>query len=243
MIKDTTNQFSSWYNTPYYHILYKDIDNVETHAFMDTLTNYLNLPEQGTILDWGCGRGIHAMYLNKIGFDVTGVDQSENNIAYAKKFETQHLRFDVHNMCQPYKQQFDAVFNLFSSFGRIDRDEDYLNTIKGIKANLNETGFGVIDVANTELIIDNLLPEEITTVGKIDFNLKHYVKHDYILKDITFVADGESHHFQECVKMFTLKDFETLFEQADCYLLDVFGDYKLNKFRSQTSERLVMIFK
>jgi len=34
-----------------------------------------------------------------------------------------------------------------------------------------------------------------------------------------------------------------MFEQAGVYLLDVFGDYKLNKFNPATSERIVMIFK
>ena len=38
-------------------------------------------------------------------------------------------------------------------------------------------------------------------------------------------------------------DFELFFEQAGVYLLDVFGDYKLNKFNAKTSERLVLIFK
>ncbi|PKQ46528.1 class I SAM-dependent methyltransferase [Confluentibacter flavum] len=243
MSKDTSNWFSSWFNTPYYHILYRDRNDTEAHAFMDTLTNYLNIPEQGTILDLACGRGRHAMYLNTIGYDVTGVDLSENNIKHAKKHENHRLRFDVHDMCKPYKRQFDAVFNLYTSFGYFDFDVDNLNTIKAIKANLNETGFGVIDFMNSALVIENLVPEEIKTVGEIDFNLKRFVENGYIIKDITFEADGEAHHYQERVKAFSLKDFEALFEQADTYLLDVFGDYKLNKFRPQTSERLVMIFK
>ena len=243
MIKDKAKWFSSWFDTPYYHILYKERDETEAHAFMDTLTNYLNIPEHGTILDLACGRGRHAVYLNKIGFDVTGVDLSENSIKFAKKFENHRLRFHVHDMCKPFNRQFDAVFNLFTSFGYFENDEDNLNTIKAIKADLNETGFGVIDFMNSEFVIDNLVPEEIKTVGKIDFNLKRYVENGYVVKDISFIADEEKYHFQERVRAFTLKDFEALFEEADTYLLDVFGDYKLNKFRPKTSERLVMIFK
>jgi hypothetical protein len=83
----------------------------------------------------------------------------------------------------------------------------------------------------------------VKTVDDIEFHLKRYVKDGYIVKDITFTADGEDYNFQERVRAFTLKDFETLFEQADVYLLDVFGDYKLKKFHAKTSERLIMIFK
>jgi SAM-dependent methyltransferase len=243
MSKNTTTWFTSWFDTPFYHILYKDRDHTEAHNFMDTLTQYLNLPEAGTILDLACGKGRHALYLNTLGYDVTGADLSENSIAYAKQFENHRLRFVVHDMCKPYPKQFDAVFNLFTSFGYFEKDENNLNTIKSIKTELNATGFGVIDFMNSEFVIDNLVPEEVKTVDGIDFNLKRYVEDGYIVKDIAFSADGEDYKYQERVRAFRLQDFELLFEQADVHLLDVFGDYKLRKFNPKTSERLVLIFK
>lgn len=243
MNKDTTTWFTSWFDTPYYHILYKDRDDTEAQQFMDTLTNYLNLPEDGKILDLACGRGRHAIYLNSLGYDVTGADLSESSIQYAKQFENDTLHFEVHDMCKPFNKPFDAIFNLFTSFGYFDKDEDNLNTIKAIKADLNDTGFGVIDFMNTEFVIDNLVPEEVKTVDGINFHLKRYVEDGYIIKDIQFTDKGKSHHYQERVKAFTLANFEALFEEAGVYLLDVFGDYKLRKFMPKISERLVMIFK
>lgn len=243
MSKDTATWFTSWFDTPFYHILYKDRDDTEAHAFMDTLTHYLNIPEHGTILDLACGKGRHARYLNKIGYDVTGVDLSENSIAFAKQFENHSLHFEVHNMCKPYNKQFDAVFNLFTSFGYFDDDQDNLNTIKAIKADLNDFGFGVIDFMNSEFVINNLVPEEVKTVDDITFKLKRFVENGYIVKDISFTADDRAYNFQERVRALTLNDFETMFEAANVHLLDVFGDYKLRKFNAKTSERLVMIFK
>ncbi|WP_136480838.1 class I SAM-dependent methyltransferase [Cognatitamlana onchidii] len=243
MTSKTTSWFTSWFDTPFYHILYKDRDDTEAHAFMDTLTDYLNIPEHGSILDLACGKGRHARYLNKIGYDVTGVDLSENSIEFAKQFENHRLHFEVHNMCNPYHKQFDAVFNLFTSFGYFENDIDNLRTIKAIKAELNETGFGVIDFMNSEYVIDNLVAEEVKTVDDITFKLKRYVEQGYVIKDITFKANDRLYNFQERVRGFTLADFELLFEQAGVYLLDVFGDYKLNKFNPKSSERLVMIFK
>ena len=243
MTKEKTQWYASWFDTPYYHILYKDRDHEEAHQFMDNLTNYLNLPEDGKVLDLACGKGRHSVYLNSLGYNVTGVDLSENSIEYAKQFENDTLRFEVHDMCKPYNEKFDAVFNLFTSFGYFDKDEDNLNTIKAIKEDLNEFGFGVIDFMNTDFIIENLVAEDIKTVEGIDFHQKRYVKDGYIIKDISFTADGEDYNFQERVKALTLKDFEALFEKAGVFLLDVFGDYKLRKYYKTTSERLVMIFK
>ena len=239
----TTKWFSSWFDTPFYHILYKDRDDTEAQHFMDTLTSYLNIPEAGTILDLACGRGRHAVYLNSLGFNVTGADLSANSIAFAKQFENPSLHFEVHDMCLPFNKTFDAVFNLFTSFGYFDKDEDNLNTIKAIKANLNETGFGVIDFMNSECVMDTLIPEETKTIDGITFNLKRYVADGYILKDIHFTVNDTPYNYQERVKAFTLADFEALFDAAGVYLLDVFGDYKLRKYSAKTSERLVMIFK
>lgn len=243
MTKETQQWFASWFDTSFYHILYKDRDYDEAQLFMDNLTDYLNLPEGGSILDLACGKGRHSVYLNSIGYNVTGVDLSENSIAYAKQFENDMLRFEVHNMCKPYHTQFDAVFNLFTSFGYFEKEEDNLNTIKAIKSNLNAHGFGVIDFMNSVYIMDHLVHKNIKTVEGIDFHLTRYISDGYIIKDIAFEHKGEQFNYQERVKAFTLEDFQELFDKAGVYLLDVFGDYKLGRYDKKTSERLVMIFK
>lgn len=243
MTKDTQKWYASWFDSAFYHILYKDRDDTEAQHFMDTLTNYLNLPEDGSILDLACGKGRHSVYLNSLGYNVTGADLSENSINYAKQFENDTLQFEVHDMCQPHKKQFDAVFNLFTSFGYFEHEADNLNTIMAIHENLNASGFGVIDFLNSDYVINNLVDENIKTVDGIDFHLKRRLEDGYIIKDIAFSTEGEDYNFQERVRAFTLNDFETLFEQAGVHLLDVFGDYKLKQFNKKTSERLVMIFK
>ncbi|MBR9914481.1 MAG: class I SAM-dependent methyltransferase [Algicola sp.] len=243
MTKQAKQWYASWFDTPFYHMLYKDRDHNEAQQFMDNLTEYLNLPEHGEILDLACGKGRHSIYLNSLGYNVTGVDLSENSIAFAKQFENETLHFEVHDMCQPYSKQFDAVFNLFTSFGYFDDETANLETIKAIKANLNDFGFGVIDFMNSDFVIDHLVVEDSKTVDDVTFHQKRRFENGYIIKDIKFNVDGEDYEFTERVKAFSLSDFETLFEKANVHLLDVFGDYKLGKFDSKTSERLVMIFK
>jgi len=242
-LKDTTQWYASWFDTPFYHILYKDRDHEEAQAFMDALTNYLNLPEQGSILDLACGKGRHSIYLNSLGYNVTGVDLSENSIAYAKQFENDTLHFEVHDMCKPMDNAFDAVFNLFTRFGYFEKEVDNLNTINAFKANLNELGFGVIDFMNVNYVLNHLVDEDIKSINGINFHQKRKLEGGYIVKDISFIANEEKYNYQEKVRAFTLEDFEILFKQADCHLLDVFGDYKLGKFHKETSERLIMIFK
>ena len=99
-----------------------------------------------------------------------------------KQFENEHLKFEVHDMCKPYHKTFDAVFNLFTSFGYFENDEDNLKTLKAIKANLNDTGFGVIDFMNTEYVIKNLVAKNTKTVDGIDFHQTRIFEDGYILK-------------------------------------------------------------
>ena len=243
MQKETTNWFASWFDTPYYHILYKDRDYEEAQLFMDNITSYLNLPEDAKILDLACGKGRHSIYLNQLGYDVTGADLSQHSIDDAKKFSNDTLHFEVHDMREPFEQKYDAIFNLFTSFGYFENESDNLKTLKAICASLSEYGFGVIDFMNVKKVIENLVPAEVKTVEGIDFHIKRYVTDDYIYKEIDFEDKGEQFHFVEKVKALTLQDFETMMEEAGIYLLDTFGDYKLRKFFKNESERLIMIFK
>lgn len=245
---ETNNQqsnswFASWFDTPYYHILYKDRDYDEAQHFMDNLTLYLNLPEDSKILDLACGKGRHSIYLNSLGFDVTGSDLSENSIKEASKSANETLRFKVHDMRDSFEEKYDAIFNLFTSFGYFEKDEDNLKTLKSIKESLTEYGFAVIDFMNVDFVIDNLVPSEIKTVEGIDFHIKRYVKNNHIFKEIDFEDKGEKFHFTEKVQALRLTDFEAMMEEAGIFLLDVFGDYKLKTFYKNQSERLIMIFK
>ena len=243
MQKETNNWFASWFDTPYYHILYKDRDYEEAQLFMDNITGYLNLPEDAKILDLACGKGRHSIYLNKLGYDVTGADLSENSIKEASKHTNDKLHFVVHDMRDTCNEKYDAIFNLFTSFGYFESDDDNLITLKAIHNSLTEYGFAVIDFMNVHKVITDLVPEETKVKDGIEFHIKRYVEDNHIIKEIDFNDNDQQFHFTEKVKALTLEDFEAMMEEAGIYLLDVFGDYKLHKFYKNESERLIMIFK
>ncbi|NCT17659.1 MAG: SAM-dependent methyltransferase [Flavobacteriaceae bacterium CG_4_8_14_3_um_filter_34_10] len=243
MQKETENWFTSWFDTPYYHILYQDRDFEEAQTFMKKITKRLALKKGQSILDLACGKGRHAINLNNLGYDVTGVDLSPASILYAKDFENKTLHFDVHDMCKPYPKKFDAVFNLFTSFGYFEKEEDNYRTITAIKANLKEGGKAVLDFMNVDYTIKTLIEKETKTVNKITFHLHRYVKDGYIFKDISFIDNKENYLFTEKVKALTKEDFMAYFKKAGIELIDTFGNYKLDPFILESSPRLILIFK
>ena len=95
MPKNNNNLYESWFDTPFYHILYKNRDYKEAEMFTSELMTFLNLPIESKILDLACGKGRHSIFLNKMGYNVTGVDNSSKNIVNAKKYENNKLNLKL----------------------------------------------------------------------------------------------------------------------------------------------------
>ena len=110
--------FEDWFDSPYYHILYRHRDTDEAEAFLSGLIKDIPMTPGSSVLDVACGRGRHAIYLNRQGFDVNGFDLSEQNTLHNLEFENDRLRFFRHDMRDVFCVNcFDYVVNLFSSFG------------------------------------------------------------------------------------------------------------------------------
>jgi len=242
MTKEHSKWFQSWFDTPYYHILYKHRDYKEAEVFIKNIATYLNLDKDDSILDLACGKGRHSIFLNALGYKVTGLDLSKNSIEHAKTHESSSLHFDVHDMRNSYPNQFEVVLNLFTSFGYFEEEADNFKVIQTIKSSLKQNGIGVIDFMNSPVVIENLIAQNTYEAEGVKFKLKRSYTDGFITKDIEVKDADKTHHFEEKVRAFTFQDFETMLSNAGLHLLDCFGSYKLEPFNSKTSERLILIF-
>lgn len=236
--------FKAWFNTPYYHTLYKNRNDEEACTFIKNVTNFIEIPANSKVMDLACGKGRHSITLNQLGFDVVGVDLSDESIAYAKQFENETLKFDVHDMRKIYQEnEFDAIFNLFTSFGYFDNDDENALVFEAIKKQLKPNGILVFDYLNAEKIVKNLVPYEEKEIDGILFKLtKTITEKNFIKKEIDFYADGQDWHFEEYVKVLYKKDFDLMVEKAGFKIKHVFGNYQLGSFFSDTSsDRLILI--
>jgi len=233
--------FKAWFDTKYYHILYQDRNDDEAELFMQNLLSFLQLKKNGKILDMPCGKGRHAIFLNSLGYDVTGADLSENSIEHAKKFTNKTLHFEVHDMRQPFKTKFDAIFNLFTSFGYFDDEETNFKVLQNLKKGLKENGVLVVDFMNVNYVKQHLVKEEIITKNNIVFNIKRKIKDDFIVKEISFIADDKEHYFIERVQYLSLATLKNFIKKANLKLKHTFGEYSLTAFDSKNSSRLILI--
>ena len=106
---------------------------------------------------------------------------------------------------------------------------------------LKEKGTLVIDFLNAHKTIANLVAKEEKVLDGILFKITREVENGFIVKNILFEDNGEAFNFQERVKALSIDDFKVFFEKAGLKLKETFGNFALEAYHKETSDRLIMI--
>jgi SAM-dependent methyltransferase len=241
---DHSNWFETWFDSPYYHLLYKNRDRCEAELFLDALIKYLNPEPVSRILDVACGKGRHSIYLNKKGFDVTGFDLSSESIQFDSQFENDTLHFYLHDMREIFRSNyFDIVLNLFSSFGYFDKEHDNMRCLNAHSTALKKNGIFVFDYFNSEKVIAKGNSQSEEEIEGVNFNIEKYMEGGLIKKKIIFSDKGVDYKFEEQLPLIDRKGFEKYFKKAGLSVIECFGSYKLDPFDVTVSDRLILIAK
>lgn len=233
--------YKDWFDTNYYHLLYDGRDMAEAEDFLDRLAEHLKIPANSRIVDIGCGRGRHSIYLNKLGFDVTGIDLAGKSIDEARKFENEGLHFYRHDNRNVFKEAyFDYAFNLFTSFGYLETRKDLLKQLIRMRDNLKVSGIFVLDYFNSETVKECDFVKQHLIKNDISFEIEKRVEGHQVIKTIEVEDAGKSSAFQEVVHLITEKEFRELFSDAGLEILHTFGNYRLEEFNPDVSERLII---
>lgn len=236
--------YEDWFNSPYYHLLYNNRNEAEAEFFIANLCRKLNLTAGAKLWDLACGKGRHAIALNKMGYDVTGTDLSENNIERAGKYSNTRLHFMVHDMRQAFtKNNFNAVLNLFTSIGYFDAREDNFSVFANVSSSLKPNGVFVIDFFNSTKVRANLPATYVEKRNHIVFNIRKEVVEQKIVKKIQFIDQDKEYRYEEKVSLLEKKDFEEFGQKAGLQPEAIFGNYALEAFDEKKSDRLIIVFK
>lgn len=238
------NWFASWFDSPFYHILYKNRNDDEAKFFIDNLISYLNPPKESLFLDLACGKGRHSIYLNSKDIYVHGCDLSHQSIEIAKKSENDSLCFFEHDMRENItNQKYDYILNLFTSFGYFEDASDNIKMLNSVSDALCENGTFVLDFFNSYHVLENLVSYESKTIDNIRFEITKKVINNFICKEINFEFESKKYQFTEKVEALTLQNFEEIFHKTGFKIIETFGDYALTTFDKEKSKRLILIAK
>ena len=234
------NWFKSWFDSPYYHILYNHRNYTEAEYFITNLFDHLELSVQSKVLDLACGKGRHALQIHNLGNDVVGVDLSPQSVEAANLKAEPGLVFQTGDMRNlPFNAEFDLVVNLFTSFGYFQQEGENAKVIESIARALKNDGILILDYLNVKKVIQDLPLASVVQREEIEFKVHKDVTNGFIVKTIEFVDDGEAYEYKEHVKLLTLQDFEKIFKNSSLHIQSIFGDYDLNPFDEEKSDRLI----
>jgi SAM-dependent methyltransferase len=140
----TAEWWESYFDTRYL-LEYEPLFTLEEdRAQVVRLLDLLGLPHGARILDVPCGQGRHAHLLAEAGHRVTGLDYSATLIAKAKARGTgptlKYVRGDMRKLPARFTGKFDAVLNLFTSFGFFADPADDQRVIDGFARALKPGG-------------------------------------------------------------------------------------------------------
>lgn len=190
-----------------YDILTENVDYEKTADRIDILFGK-EIKEKGCLLDLGCGTGTLSFLLEKKGFDVIGIDKSEDMLskAFEKKSE---IGSDVLFLCQDLTE--------LDLFGTAASAVCVLDTVNHIESASKICEF----FRRVSLFL------EMNGLFLLDINTPY--KHSEILADNTFVYDADSVY---CVWQnsydknarrtdidldFFIKDGETYFRESESF--------------------------
>ena len=129
----------------YYDLFYSNKSYDKEVLFLKRL-----IGDRKTILDVGCGTGIHMNLLEKDGYQVDGIDLSNEMLNIAKTRTNGNL-FQGNLLDFKTNKKYDAIISMFAVFNHL---KDYNELEKGILnlyQKLNEEGILIIDLHNGRL--------------------------------------------------------------------------------------------
>lgn len=155
-MKDGRHPFSQY--ASYYDLVYSDKDYDGECDFLEQIFEKYCANPPKTILDVGCGTGNHLIPLAKRGYNVSGIDISEEMLAIARARskkdglsvelnEADLRRFDL-------KSKFDVCICMFAVLGYINKNADIHSALCAIRKHLHPGGLFVFDVWYGPAVMD-----------------------------------------------------------------------------------------
>ena len=210
------------------------------------------ISERNLVLDLGCGTGTITELLYEKGYDMIGVDSSEEmlQIALEKKFET---RSDILYLCQDMREldlysTVGTVVSVCDSLNYLLMDEDVLQTFHLVNNYLFPGGIFIFDF-NTiykyeEVIGDTTIAENREDCSFIWENF--YSCEDHINEyDVTVFERQEDDLYRRFTEThyqrgYTLEEMKTFLEMAGLIFVTAL-DEKTHEAPTETSERIYVI--
>ena len=205
-----------------------------------------------TALDVACGTGLHAILLQEIGVDTTGVDNSRDMLdkanANASRLGTPltWIHSDIQTLTKVIDRNFDVIFCVGNSLPHLTSEQHLRKAFQEWYQLLNPDGQIIIQILNYTKILKE--KERIINITKQ--KKREYIRfYDFLEQKLQFnvlMIDWEKHPPLRSLKSTILYPYESevlkrYLQQEDFSNLEFYGDLSLANYSEDKSPNLVII--
>ncbi len=224
--------YTEWFDEEYVRVYgHRDLDEARRDvAFAERV---LNLRPEDRILDLCCGNGRHLAALCEKGYRrLAGIDLSRPLLRLARQAMEgrcpRRLVAQADMRRLPFRETFDAVLNLFTSFGYFDTDGENLRVLESMASVLRPGGRYILDYLNPEYVARNLQPQTERTLGDRVIVERRWIdpERKRVNKTIAIRTPEAERHYKESVRIYTCGEMEQMLKSAGLQITATFGDFE-----------------
>ncbi len=209
----------------------------------------LELQRGERVLDLCCGQGRHAVQLAGMGLDVTGLDLSEQYLrltdaaAKEKGLSVETVHADMREI--PFEAHFDAIVNMFSSFGYLESEAEDAKVLASIRRALKPGGRVLLDLLNRDWVVDNYIQNDWHRGDDGTLYLEHRELDLLTSRNhVTFTAIRPDGSQQEIVghhiRLYTLREAVGMIEAAGLAYEAVYGGFEGETYGIDTRRMIIV---
>lgn len=237
----------SWHRTMYDdHFAATTIDSPRFHDLADAevrfLSKTLKLRNGAALLDVPCGTGRHSVLFARNGFKVTGVDINSDCLKRAKenrgKAKVDFRQGDMANL-RSFKGKFDAVVNLFTSFGYFSTDQKNKAVLRELISTLKPGGKIALQLVNRDWLMKAYRPVDWrSSDGTFTLEARRYdpkTKYNEAQRIVMDESTGRAKRYFHQTRLYSKPEMVALMRECGLRKVRVYGDHtgaEFSKYKS-----------
>lgn len=242
--------------TSFAYVYDKFMNNVPYEEWTEYIISLLHKEniDEGIVVDLGCGTGNVTEILASAGFDMIGIDGSEDmlSVAMEKKQSLTNLEHDILYLCQDMREfelygTVAAIVSVCDCVNYITDPEDLQHVFDLVWNYLDYNGIFVFDL-NSQYKYEALLAENTFAENTDDasFIWENYYDEDSRINeyDLTlYIKEGEQYSRYEEVheqRAYSINEIVEMLEKANLELLHVYDAFTENE-PTKESERIYFV--
>ena len=198
------------------------------------------------VLDLCCGLGRISSELARSGYEVTGVDITESFLNAAKEdakledLKIEYIQSDAREFIRP--EYYDAIFNLYISFGYFADQKDDLKVLRNVYQSLKKGGTFIIETLGKETSSRDFVEAEwFERAG--GFMLTEYEPLDswtFLKNRWILIKDGKVVEKTFVQRLYSASELRSILQEAGFEKIEIYGDWDESEY-NQHALKLIAV--